>query len=185
MDAEFNNVKHLLKTGFNRLEDANNNVVRNSPKSTKRNPQGTDKNEAEPRQHSGPEGSRKRSLSRGRGRGRSKGPNKAMARAQSRGPPTKTTNSSRTPCPFCNEASCPSPTRCAISYDWQSRIAVHTRKLLCPQYTCLKSHRDKCWKVQTTMCSYCEGPHHLAWCRDLAMSSVRSNVGSEPYDPRD
>lgn len=86
-------------------------------------------------------------------------------------------------CLFCRDMSCDNPTRCAMSYDWDSRIAVHQRAQLCPQFTCLKAHRGRCWRMGTVACSFCDKPHHLAWCKDLALSQVRSNCGSEPYSP--
>lgn len=130
---------------------------------------------------------RKRSLSRGRGRGSGRGTSRGRgSRNPSVGPPTKLPGA--TPCPFCNLASCPNPTKCALSYDWASRVAVHARKMLCPQFTCLKGHRERCRKFQTVCCSYCGERHHLAWCRELARKQDEdrhSNTGSEPYEPHE
>lgn len=176
--SEFRSVKQLIKEGAKVSEGPNNNnSIDATSKSTTHKPRvsilGPDNGNG-----------RKRSLSRGRGPGHSKGPGRGE-RASSRGPPAKHATTGNTPCPFCNEVTCKSPTRCAISYDWDSRIAVHARKRLCPQYTCLKAHHGRCWKFNHIACPYCEGHHHIAWCRELALDSVRSNTGSEPYDPRE
>lgn len=135
---------------------------------------------------SGTQGTRKRSLSRGGARGLSRGAGRGGGRASSRGPPpAKVAPQGQTPCPFCHDVKCPNPTRCALTYEWKSRLAVHVRKQLCPQYTCLKAHREKCWKAHTVNCSYCLGRHHIAWCKELAKNTVCSNTGYEPYESDD
>lgn len=181
VNEEFKNLNSIVTRGFNDLKnverDDNRNVINSTTHKSRVSilgPETTGNNNSSLR-------GRKRSLSRGRGRGQSNGTQRGGSnRAPSRGPPEKVRAGS-TPCPFCNDVSCPSPTKCAIFYDWQSRLAVHARKNLCPQYMCLKSHRGRCWKSHT--CSYCEGRHHLAWCKEMAMDQVCSNRGSEPPSP--
>lgn len=190
VDSEFRSVKNLLREGFENLgrpnvrNDSNNNQL--PPKATRNSHYaripvvGADNEQ----QGSSSRGGRKRSLSRGR-RGQSRGGNRGGNRAVSRGPPSKVSTQGVTPCPFCDYASCPSPTRCAMTYDWKRRIEVHTSKLLCPQYTCLKSHQGRCWKASTVICDYCDGRHHLAWCGVLAKSGLSSNTGSEASEPKE
>lgn len=196
MDDEFLTVKSMLKRGFDGLRfNKGNQVVNNNPgkpipvvvnnalnsRSTNVG-YGNNNSQVRPEFREG-RANRKRSMSRGRGRGQSTGPSRGQGdRPASKGPPTKIQGA--TPCPFCNLATCPSPTKCAITYDWDSRIAVHERRKLCPSFTCLKVHIGRCWKANV-ICSFCEGRHHLAWCRELALEMTNSNVGSEPYDPRD
>lgn len=178
VDDEFGVVKQLIKDGFNKLESSkvrgepNNNVGKPIPVIGQTKPRisilGEDNSNSSP----SPGGNwnkaeRKRSRSRARVKGQNPAPYHGRGnRNDSVGPPKKLQGV--TPCPVCDFASCDSPTRCLMELEWSDRIALHTQKRLCPSYTCLKSHRDKCWKYHTVYCSFCEGRHHLAWCRAMA-----------------
>lgn len=121
---------------------------------------------------------RGRSPSRVRNQGQGPSPRK-------RTPPREQGGSAQlTPCPFCSRTECTKPTRCALSFDWNTRMDVHERENLCPSFTCMKAHQSRCWKEKTVSCSYCSGRHHLAWCRDMALD-LQIRVPDEAHGSRD